>query len=127
MKIGYYTGKIYPDDKDPQDIPECTSPIRDNQSVYKIMKNWQKLHAKCEGCLECQEAGKIDPNDYENLLLIIKVEHPLKTEVLQNLHSRILEQKKTGVVILPAGCSAFLAPKDIAVQVENGDDLLGIK
>jgi hypothetical protein len=125
MRIGWYTRKIYLDDIDIEDTPECCSPIRDNQSMNKVIKKWEKDHAKCNGCFECSESLVQKEVDYDNSIIVIKVDTMVKTEELQKIHERIMKQKETGVIVLPPGLRASLAPKDIEIQIENGGDING--
>jgi len=122
MRIGFYTAKVYPDNLDPQDIPECTFPISDTKPIGKVMQRFERLH---QGCVGCQEPCKMSVEDinYDNSLLVVKVSTPLKTDVLHKVHEEIIKQKEMGVVVLPVGYEALLVPKDIEIQVENGDEI----
>ena len=124
MRIGWFTAKLYEDDINPMDIPECNSPASETKAIGKIMKRWEKEHRNCEGCFECKEAAmhKEDIN-YDNSIIVIKVDTIMSTKDLHKLHETILEQRKTGVIVLPNRCRASIAPKAVEIQVENGGEV----
>jgi hypothetical protein len=84
------------------------------------MKHWERDHEKCKGCFECNESIAQKEMDFDNNIIVIKVDQAMKTEELHALHENIVEQKKSGVIVLPPGLRASLAPKDVEIEIENG-------
>lgn len=52
-------------------------------------------------------------------ILIIQCQIPMKPQKADDLRKRILEQKETGVILLPNYCTVVTKPKDIDIQVES--------
>lgn len=51
-------------------------------------------------------------------ILIIRCQIPIKEQKIDALRRRILDQKESGVILLPYYCSVISKPKDIDIQVE---------
>lgn len=51
-----------------------------------------------------------------NDILVIRAPYPMKKEAMQRTYDQILKQMESGLVILPAGFSVALCPKDVEVQ-----------
>lgn len=58
-------------------------------------------------------------------ILVVKMSTVVSGERINKIYKSILEQMKTGVVVLPNGCEPVLIPKDIEVQIENGENKNG--
>lgn len=52
-------------------------------------------------------------------ILIIRCQIPMKPQKADILRKQILEQKETGVILLPNYCTVVTKPKDIDIQVEQ--------
>lgn len=55
-------------------------------------------------------------------ILVIKVNKFCRTKELNDIRRCIIDQTKSGVVVLPAYCKAIVVPEGIDVQIK---DLLG--
>ncbi len=53
-------------------------------------------------------------------LLVVSVPYVLKKDAMKNLHDRLVEEKKSGVVILPAGLKAEFIPKESKIKLIDG-------
>lgn len=54
-----------------------------------------------------------------NDILVIKVNIVLKNKEQEAVHQHILEQRKTGVIVLPPYCEAIIVPKDVEIKFEG--------
>lgn len=52
-------------------------------------------------------------------ILVVKVNMFLRDKDMNNIRNYIVEQAKTGILILPPYCEAQVVPDDIEIQVEN--------
>lgn len=52
-------------------------------------------------------------------VLVVKINHVVSSERLDLIRQAIVNQMKTGVVLLPFGCEAIVVPEDIEVKVEG--------
>ena len=55
----------------------------------------------------------------ENEILIIRPQYPVKAETMRDIHKKLIEQAKTGVVLVPFGYEVVIAPKDVEVKMET--------
>jgi hypothetical protein len=55
----------------------------------------------------------------ENDILVVKVNMFLKNKELEAVRQYILEQRKTGVIVLPLYCEAIMVPKDVEIKFEG--------
>ena len=53
-------------------------------------------------------------------LLIVSAPYVLKQDAIKQLHSRLVEEMKSGVVILPIGMKADFIPKGTKIKVVDG-------
>ena len=51
-----------------------------------------------------------------NDILVIRAPYPMTQEVMQRWYDLILKQMESGLVLLPAGFSVALCPKDVEVE-----------
>lgn len=60
MRIGFYTGRLYLDSDNIEDIQECclTYPVGHFKSEEELMNKKQELHRRCLGCFGCEESRK---------------------------------------------------------------------
>ena len=65
-------------------------------------------------------------------LLVVQAPYALKTDRIKEIHERLVEQKKTGVIFLAGGFKVLVVPKDIEVRFdaeneenENSEDKEG--
>lgn len=70
-------------------------------------------------CLECEQAesevtGRMNTDE----ILIVQYPFRMTKDRQMILHRNILEQKATGVILLPDYCRVITKPKDIDIQVE---------
>ena len=49
-------------------------------------------------------------------ILIIRPQYPVKAETMNDLHKKLIEQAKTGVVLVPFGYEVVVAPKDAEIK-----------
>lgn len=60
IRLGYYTGKIYREDTNVEDIKECClclnfkEPVYDNEEL--IVQKSNELRKRCVGCRGCEES-----------------------------------------------------------------------
>lgn len=54
----------------------------------------------------------------DNEVLVVRCNAPLSRVTEDYIRDHIIEQMKTGVVVLPNICEAIIVPKDIEVKVE---------
>ena len=52
-------------------------------------------------------------------ILIIRPQYPVKAETMNDIHKKLIEQAKTGVVLVPFGYEVVIAPKDVEVKMET--------
>lgn len=52
-------------------------------------------------------------------ILIIRPQFPIKADAMIDIHKRLIEQMKTGVVLLPFGYDVVVAPKDVEVKIDT--------
>ena len=52
-------------------------------------------------------------------ILVVKTNIMLKPDKMESLRQRFLEQKGTGVVVLPPYCTALVVPEDIEIRMED--------
>lgn len=52
-------------------------------------------------------------------ILIIKAKSLMSPEQLDFLRSNILNQKASGVIVLPSFCEAIVTPENVAIRVEG--------
>lgn len=62
-------------------------------------------------------------------ILVVKVNHHVKGEVLKELQKVLLKQRETGVIVIPSWMDAQVVSGDIELRVEEGygdvtDDIL---
>ena len=55
----------------------------------------------------------------DNNILVIKVNMFLKNKEQEAVRQHILEQRKTGVIVLPPYCEAIMVPKDVEIKFEG--------
>ena len=55
----------------------------------------------------------------DNDILVIKVNMFLKNKEQEAVRQHILEQRKTGVIVLPPYCEAVMVPKDVEIKFEG--------
>ena len=55
----------------------------------------------------------------DNDILVIKVNMFLKNKEQETVRQHILEQRKTGVIVLPPYCEAVMVPKDVEIKFEG--------
>lgn len=56
----------------------------------------------------------------QNEILVVETRMMLSEKDLCKLHGNLLEQKATGVIVLPAGCRAIIAPPDLEIVMKDG-------
>lgn len=54
-----------------------------------------------------------------NDILVVRVNMFLKNKEQESVHQYILEQRKTGVIVLPPYCEAIVVPKDVEIKFEG--------
>lgn len=54
-------------------------------------------------------------------ILVIKTNIFLKVDKYQELYEQIVEQRKTGVILLPPYCTPVIIPKDTEIKVEKNE------
>ncbi len=59
----------------------------------------------------------------DNNILVIKVNMFLKNKEQEAVRQYILEQRKTGVIVLPPCCEAIMVPKDVEIKFEGEEDI----
>ena len=52
-------------------------------------------------------------------VLVVKINQVVSSERLDLIRQAIVNQMKTGVVLLPFGCEAIVVPENIEVKVEG--------
>lgn len=52
-------------------------------------------------------------------VLIVKVKSMLPSAQLHHLRRNILDQKESGVIVLPAFCDVLAVPEDVEIKVEG--------
>lgn len=57
----------------------------------------------------------------EKQVLVVKLNVHLRAKDIQRIRKSIMEQKETGLVILPAFCDALLVPEGIDILVKEGN------
>lgn len=55
----------------------------------------------------------------EKQVLVVKLNMHLRAKDIQRIRKSIMEQKETGLVILPTFCDALLVPEGIDILVEE--------
>lgn len=55
----------------------------------------------------------------DNDILIVRVNMFLKNKEQEAVRQHILEQRKTGVIVLPPYCEAIMVPKDVEIKFEG--------
>ena len=55
----------------------------------------------------------------DNNILIIRVNMFLKNKEKEAVRQYIMEQRKTGVIVLPPYCEAIMVPKDVEIKFEG--------
>ena len=55
----------------------------------------------------------------DNDILVIKVNMFLKNKEQEAVRQHILEQRKTGVIVLPPYCEVIMVPKDVEIKFEG--------
>lgn len=55
-------------------------------------------------------------------VLVIKCRHAVRPERLRELRKNILEQKETGVVVLPSCVDAVVVSNDIKIVIDDCND-----
>lgn len=55
----------------------------------------------------------------ENDILVVKVNMFLKNKEQEAVRQCILEQRKTGIIVLPPYCEAIVVPKDVEIKFEG--------
>ena len=56
-------------------------------------------------------------------ILVIKTNNfKLSPEDMHNLRQQIIKQKEEKVVVLPYFCEAIIAPEDVDIRVEEGEE-----
>ena len=55
----------------------------------------------------------------DNDILVVKVNMFLKNKEAEAVRQHILEQRKTGVIVLPTYCEAIIVPKDVEIKFEG--------
>lgn len=55
----------------------------------------------------------------DNNILVIKVNMFLKNKEQEAVRQHILEQRKTGVIVLPPYCEAIMVPKDVEIKFKG--------
>lgn len=55
----------------------------------------------------------------DNDILVVKVNMFLKNKEQEAVRQHVLEQRKTGVIILPPYCEAIMVPKDVEIKFEG--------
>lgn len=59
-----------------------------------------------------------------NDILVIRAPFLMKKEAMKRAYDQILEQMESGLVILPAGFSVALCPKDVEVKfMDSNNDI----
>jgi hypothetical protein len=56
----------------------------------------------------------------QNEILVVETKMMLSEEALCKLHKNLLEQKTTGVIVLPAGFYATIVPSDLEIVMKDG-------
>lgn len=82
-----------------------------------------KLGFEVRRCDECEYRN--DPNalhiDLDKEILLLEPDMAIALDVQERIVRRVAEQAKTGVVLIPYGFKAIVAPKGTYLQVK-GDD-----
>ena len=55
----------------------------------------------------------------DNNILVIRVNLFLKNKEQEAVRQHILEQRKTGVIVLSPYCEAIMVPKDVEIKFEG--------
>lgn len=55
-------------------------------------------------------------------ILVVKCNMTLRARDFTRLQHILLEQKKSGVIVLPRWCDAIFVPKDVEVRVQKGGE-----
>ena len=55
-------------------------------------------------------------------VLVIRCDAFLPESQLEKLHDEIVEDRKTGVIVLPAYCKPLIVPEDVKIKVRDGKD-----
>ena len=55
----------------------------------------------------------------ENDILVVRVNMFLKNKEQEAVRQYILEQRKTGVIVLPPYCEPIVVPKDVEIKFEG--------
>lgn len=55
----------------------------------------------------------------DNDILVVKVNMFLRNKEQEAVRQHILEQRKTGVIVLPTYCEAIMVPKDVEIKFEG--------
>lgn len=55
----------------------------------------------------------------ENDILVVRINMFLKNKEQEAFRQHILEQRKTGVIVLPPYCEAIMVPKDVEIKFEG--------
>ena len=55
-------------------------------------------------------------------VLVVKVNFPVKSDVLRELQRVLIKQRETGVIVIPAYMEAQVVSGDIEMRVVEGDD-----
>ena len=55
----------------------------------------------------------------DNNILVIRVNMFLKNKEQEAVRQHVLEQRKTGVIVLPPYCEAIMVPKDVEIKFEG--------
>ena len=52
-------------------------------------------------------------------ILVVKVKSLMPPEQLDNLRRGIINQKESGVIVLPSFCEAVVVPEDVEIKAEG--------
>ncbi len=55
----------------------------------------------------------------DNEILVVRTNVYLKIEEQEAVRQYILEQRKTGVIVLPVYCEVIVVPKDVEIKFEG--------
>lgn len=59
-----------------------------------------------------------------NDILIVKAPYIFSKKAMKEFHDKVLKEMETGLVVLPAGFSVALCPKDVEVQfMDSNNDI----
>ncbi|MFA5655136.1 MAG: hypothetical protein WDA37_00165 [Dysgonamonadaceae bacterium] len=67
-----------------------------------------------EGRMVCYSCEEMDED-----ILVVRVNMFLKNKEQEAVRQYILEQRKTGVIVLPLYCEAIMVPKDVEIKFEG--------